>query len=121
MSFSGFRSGSILSERMQKRTMHRVESSQIHSIDFDPVAGVMRAAFHCSTCSKGGACKSDPNCPKCSGKGHSGIYTYEGVPAEHYAAVRDAKSKGESTGATFAKLIKKGGHKFIFTPHGADV
>lgn len=97
----------------------RVESSTIHSLGYDPVEGVLTATFHCA-CNKGGRGKPDGNCPKCHGRGHSGTYTYAGVPAETYAAIRDAKAKGGSTGSTFNQLVKKAGYKFTFTPHPAQ-
>lgn len=104
------------------KTLQKVNSSQLHSLGFDAVEGVMTALFHCK-CTKGGTIKSDPNCA-CKGTGTSGRYEYPDTAPEVYAAIRDAKSKGQSTGATFNMLIKRGGKDgkgfpFTFTPHGS--
>lgn len=84
----------------------KVESSQIHSIGYDPVEQKLSVRFLCNTC-KGKDC--DDECAKCGGDGHSSTYEYDDVPQEHYVALRDEK---ESIGKKFGSLIKGGGFKF---------
>jgi hypothetical protein len=77
-------------------------SSQIHSTHYDPVEQELSVRFKCN-------CKTDP-CPRCGGKGFSSEYKYSRVPAETYAAVRDA----ESVGKAFAAHIKGKPKEFPF-------
>ena len=95
----------------------KMESSQIHSIGYDPVEQVMEARFNCRHCGPGAP---HPNCQHCHGTGHTGTYSYAGVPVEAYAAVRDAKQQGGSVGSAFHQHIKKAGFKFEFRHHGAE-
>lgn len=94
--------------------MDRVKSTQLHSAGHD--AGGLRLSFHCA-CNKAGAGTPRQSCDKCGGSGTPGVYTYPDVPREHFEAIRDAAAKGESTGAVFARLVKKGGFKFTYAPH----
>lgn len=77
-----------------------VQSSQIHSIRFDPIDQTLDARFLCK-------CKGlNASCETCNGQGHSSEYRYHAVPSEVHAMVRDA----ESIGAMFNKLVKRGEH-----------
>lgn len=106
-------------------THRRVTSSTLHSIGYDSVEGVLSARFLCS-CAKDGP--PNEHCERCGGRGYArGTYTYPSaadrakghqVAPEVYAAIRDAKAKGGSTGKTFAELVKKAKISFDFTPHG---
>ena len=99
--------------------MTKVDSSTVHSIGYEPDTETLTARFHCS-CTKGGKQSPGPNCAKCRDTGHSGTYTYDGVPVAAYIAVRDAKKQPDgSVGRAFAKNIKKAGYKFSYKPHGA--
>ncbi len=79
--------------------MIRVQSSNLHSHAYDPVAQVYSVKFNCSSCAGG---KSGA-CAKCGSSGHTGqIYDYEGVDADRWGRVRDA----ESVGSAFHREIK---------------
>jgi hypothetical protein len=96
----------------------KIQSKQLYSVGYDPVEEVMEARFICGNCR---GKEPLPQCAKCAGQGHSGTYTYAGVPVEHYVAIRDAKTTGKdhdfSHGRAFNNLIKKGGYKFTFRPN----
>ncbi len=102
---------------------HHVESSQIHSLSYDPVSEELSVRFLCQACKRAGAASA--NCPKCRGTSHTGVYRYSGVPVEAYAAVRDAKKNDPngSHGKALNQHIKRGGkdgkgYPFQYTPHG---
>ncbi len=85
--------------------MIRVKSSNIHSIGYDPVEKQLSVMFNCSSCREGRGCAA------CDYGGHNGqVYTYEGVPAEHYAAVRDAESVGRAFGEKVKAYKHPAGH-----------
>lgn len=103
---------------------HRVESSTLHSIGYEPVEGVLSARFLCGCAKDTGEPKSD--CGKCAGVGHKGNYSYpsaddrakgKSVPPDVYASIRDAKAQGLSTGKVFTEKVKRAGYTFDFTPH----
>lgn len=80
--------------------MIRVQSSNLHSHDYDPVEQKYSVRFNCSGCAGLG-------CEKCKNEGHAGkVYDYTPVPPEKWAAVRDA----ESVGSSFHKEIKAWKH-----------
>ncbi len=103
----------------------KVESSQIFSIAYDPIEERMEARFKCQPCYKAG--DPAPGCERCHGAGHTGTYSYSGVPVEAYAAVRDARKNDPKEGSHGKMLnlhVKRGGkdgkgYPFSFTPHGA--
>ena len=88
---------------------HRpVKSSNILSIAHEGTT--MQVRFKCGACDATGlepnAAKGE-SCPKCKGWGHTGTYTYEGVPSEIHRRVMLA----DSVGGEFDKLIRKGSYK----------
>lgn len=87
------------------RTHDQKPSSQIYSMDYDPVDERLEVKFTCGSC-RG---QENPTCTKCKGAGHSSTYSYDKVPADKYALVRDHP---ESIGKAFGEHIKKGGYKF---------
>jgi hypothetical protein len=82
--------------------MIRVEgSSNIHSHSYEPVDQKYSVLFLCSKC------KGNPPCAACADKGHGAeVYDYSPVPAEKWAALRDA----ESVGSAFHREIKSYKH-----------
>lgn len=79
----------------------KVDSSQIHSLDYSPGDEAMSVRFKCRSCAE------DKECPKCKGSGYLTEYRYTGVSQEKYLAIRDAKAKeGGSVGSEFHKLVR---------------
>lgn len=92
----------------------KANSSQIHTYGYDPVEQQLEVTFHCNGkdgCAGSGKHASGMECAKCGGRGHKGIYSYPGVPADVYGKFRDAESKGSA----FGSLIR-GKYKHVFTP-----
>src|SRR6266404_3373912 len=87
------------------------ESSQIHSMQHDPVDEALSVRFICYGC-RGSQLspEGDRNCPKCDGNGFSSHYKYQNVDPETYASVRDA----DSVGNAFNTLIKKRPDRFPY-------
>lgn len=85
----------------------KVDSSQLHSLKYDPVNQELEAKFVCRGCSGSGAGAAGKSCLICGGNGHKGHYAYPEVPADVYVSVRDDKT---SVGAAFHRLIKRGEH-----------
>lgn len=88
----------------------KTDSSQIHSLKYDPIEQVMEAKFVCRTCEGSGKDRRQTLrdiCLNCKGEGHKGHYSYAQVPVAVYAAVRDDP---DSIGAAFNRLIKRGEH-----------
>lgn len=81
--------------------MQRLKSSNLHSHAYDPLEQKYSVLFNCGKCKGNG-------CADCKHQGHTGqLHVYEDVPAEKYAAVRDAPEK---VGSVFHREIVKHRH-----------
>lgn len=70
--------------------MQKVDSTNLHSHKYEPVEQEYHVRFNHGPCSGKG-------CEGCKHQGHTGsTYVYEGIPADKWAAIRDAESKGSA-------------------------
>lgn len=87
-----------------------VDSSNLKSMTYDPIEQQLQLRFRCGHC-KGlgevGVGEVKAPCQPCSGRGHTGTYTYARVPAETWDKFRSAESKGK---AFFAHIRGKYEH-----------
>lgn len=93
----------------------KVTSTQVHSLQFDPVDQDLSVRFNCLKC-KGCGRSGTGACGTCRGEGHTGAYHYE-APEGTYEKLRDVAQAGNSVGHAVHELLKKPGYKFTFKPN----